>query len=48
MVIFLWKTSYDYKIRIDLENTGCLFGMDDDGSTRFVGCGTSACISLKQ
>ena len=48
MIIHLWKTSYDYKIRIDLKNTGCLFGMDNDGSTRFVGCGNSPCINLKQ
>jgi len=48
MAILLWKISYDYKIRIDLENTECLIGMDDTGRTRFVGCGNSPCINLRQ
>ena len=38
----------DYYIRFTIENTGCLYALDIDGEVRDIGCGTSACISLKQ
>ena len=43
-----WHTSYDYAIRLDFENTGCLFGIQDDGNNNRVSCGNSACIELGQ
>jgi len=47
-LIVHYNTRYQYKIRIDLENTGCYFGIQYNGNHTPVSCATSACISLKQ
>ena len=48
MIVNMWEKSYNYRIRIDLENTGCLFGIQDDGQNDEVTCENSACIKLGQ
>ncbi len=48
MIINAWKKSYNYRIRIDFENTGCLFGIQDDGNHDKVECDNSPCVKFGQ
>ena len=48
MIIHNRKKSYNYKIRIDLENTGCFFGISKSGQHMNVLCSNAPCVDLGQ
>ena len=46
--IITFIKSYNFRLELSMGNTGCLFGIQDDGNHDKVECDNSACISLKQ